>query len=100
MEVKDFLHYSEVPPCTSGERTVYGKKEKGLDYVYSDRLIEWNRERAEKAVTENTQDKHTVEYYEEYLSIYYEKQIKLVHMLIGVNISNGWCYHVYGYKER
>jgi hypothetical protein len=99
MLIKDFLHYSEVPPGTSGERTIYGQKEDGLFYDYDDRLWQWDSKAHDKAVKENTQELHTSEWYEEYLTLYYGKKIELRHILIGVNVSSGFCYKVFGYKE-
>lgn len=99
MIINDFLHYSQVP-VGSGERTIYGSKKDDLEYVYSDRLWQWDYDKAQLAHKSNAEKPHTSEYYEKFLSLYYDCPIKLHHIIIGVNQSNGYQYMVYGFKRK
>jgi len=102
MVLDDFLHYSQVPPGTSGEKTIYGKEKKNLEYVYDDRLREWDYAAHEKAreKANKTRTPHTSEWYKKYLSSYYKEPIELCHILIGVNVSNGYDYKVFGFRRK
>lgn len=99
MVINDFLHYSEVPFGSCGERTIFGKENDQLQYEYSDRLIGWDSEKHKYAVKNNTEKKHTSKWYQKYLELYYGCKIDLQHIKIGVNISNGYQYQVYGFKK-
>lgn len=101
MIINDFLHYSQVPPGQgSGERDVFGAPMDGMEYVYSDRLMEWDLQKYNKSVDAVTAEDHTSEWYEEFLSLYFEKPVELVHMRIGVNVSSGYQYNVYGFRYK
>jgi hypothetical protein len=102
--INDFLHYRSVPAGTSGERTIYGDKEDDLFYAYDDRLYQWDYEKAKSSREEVLRDKkikpHTCAFYEKWLSLYYSKPIDLRHILIGVNVSSGFQYMVFGFLEK
>lgn len=77
-------------------------REDGIEYNYSDRLLQWDYNKhseAHKIAKEKTSDK-TALYYEYYLSAYFGKPIEILHILAGVNVSNGYSYLVFGYKEK
>jgi len=99
-------HYSD--PRFKKEQTVFGKPANDsrghphLHYDYSDRLWEWNPEKAELA--RETANKKSVPaqsclYYQTYLSAYYGKLLIIEHIIAGVNRSNGYPYIVFGYRE-
>jgi len=75
----------------------------GLNYVYSDRLQQWDyakSERARQAAMSSNAPKRSALFYEAYLSAYYGKPVELVHMMAGVNCSNGYPYWVAGYRDK
>lgn len=79
----------------------------GLHYDYSDRLLEWDREKMLSAIehadavtgAKDWRAKKTARYIQEYLRFYYGKPIQLVHVIAGVNRSNGYPYLVYGTRD-
>jgi hypothetical protein len=82
--------------------TIFGRDPSDLTWVYSDRLWEWDRTRAEKAneaakasgVTANTP-----RYYQEFLRAYYDKpELKLICIQGGYNAFTLYTFYVYGYK--
>ena len=88
-------------------QTVFGKESqspyghKELEYVYSDRLWQWNWDKAKRAREIANQSKHTPQsclWYETFLSEYLNKPVLIEHILAGVNVSNGYPYYVLGYK--
>ncbi len=73
------------------------------NYEYSDRLWQWNWEKANTArdVIDSKLDSHSAAYIQEFLRYYYDdKSIVLVHVLAGFNISSGHPYQVYGFKKE
>lgn len=101
--IHDNPHYSD-PDFQNKEQTIFGKKEKGLHYVYSDRLYQWDYEKHEfatKIADKKGKEKfHTCTYYEIYLSEYYGKPIEIKHIIAGVNRATGYSYLVFGYIEK
>ena len=85
------------------EQTVYGKAEQGLAYDYSDRLWQWNWDKAneasEVAKASGVTDR-SARYYEVYLSHYFGKPVEIKHIIAGVNKSNGYPYCLFGYKDK
>lgn len=84
------------------DQTVFGKKSKGLSYDYSDRLWEWDYAKAEasaKVATESGAKLRTCRWYEAYLSAYFGRPIEIGHIMAGVNVSNGYSYCIFGYKN-
>lgn len=68
-------------------------------YDYSDRLYEWDREKHKEAIGVANQSGHerrTANWYQAYLRHYYGKPIDLIHIVAGINHSNGWSYRVFG----
>lgn len=91
-----------------GEFTIYGKKEDGLQYEYSDRLHEWDREKSARCWASAKEkfpfspppyNEPSVEMIQEYLSLYIGRPLKVAHIVSGVNGSNGYPYQVFGYRE-
>ena len=106
-------HYTEKVFCTT-DQSIFGKEEKGLNYVYNDRL-EWHSKKwkealearaafaAKKHCPEGIQPSEilrTAEAHEVLLTTCFGRPVELVHILAGVNRSNGFPYLVYGYRWR
>lgn len=71
----------------------------GCHYDYSDRLCEWDREKHKEAIgvaNNSGYTRRTVNWYQAYLRHYYGKPIDLIHIVAGLNHSNGWPYCVFG----
>lgn len=90
------------------EQTVFGKPSrspyghKHLSYDYSDRLWQWDYDKAEqsaKCATESGAPLRSCAWYEAYLSAYFGRPITIEHIIAGVNRSNGYPYCVFGYKD-
>lgn len=76
----------------------------GLEYNYDDRIRQWDWDKADaswqavKAAFEHT---NSAEAHEMYLRLFFDApELELVHIMTGVNQSNGYCYRVYGYKSN
>jgi len=92
-------HYTE--DYFKEARVVFGSKENGLGYDYDDRLWQHDYEKHEKAWEEACNSKFTkysANFYEFYLSKYFDKKVHLGCVMAGVNRSNGYPYVVFGYK--
>lgn len=95
-------HYSD-EDFQNKEQTIFGKKEKNLHYVYSDRLRQWDCKKHEKSrdIADKSEKKsNTCAYYEIYLSGYYDKLIEIKHIIAGVSRATGYSYLVFGYIEK
>lgn len=94
-----YIHYSN--PYWDKEHTIFGAKELGLEYQYSDRLEQFDYDKAKKARIDASKKhpKFNAAYVQEYLTQYYGKPIILRHVIGGVNRSNGYNYYVYGFKQ-
>ncbi len=83
------------------ERTVFGEAVEGLHYDYSDRIWEWDRDKAKaaaKKANNSGADPRTCRWYEAYLSSFFEKPVEISHIVSGVNHSNGYPYCIFGYR--
>lgn len=72
---------------------------KGAEYNYSDRLWQWDYDKAKKSweiAKARGLVANSAAEIEAYLTAYYDRQLKLVHVLAGFNVSNGYDYQVYG----
>lgn len=68
-------------------------------YDYSDRIWEWDREKAEQAVVvanASGKQKDSPAWSEEFLSHFYGYPVEIVHIMQGINHSNGHSYAVFG----
>lgn len=76
----------------------------GVVYSYSDRLIQWNYNKAQEAwelAKTNVYPNRSAGMVELYLRNYFDNpRLELVHILAGVNLSNGYSYRVFGYFEK
>ena len=88
-------------------QTIFGDKPKSdfghsyLHYDYSDRLWQWDYDKAEfstDVANKSNATPKTCLWFEAYLSSYFEKTVKIEHIIAGVNHSNGFSYLVFGYK--
>ena len=96
-----YIHYSNSYWNTA--RTLWGAKEKGILYEYSDLIWQWDHNKAEqssKTATEKLGQGFTPEWIQLFLTLYHEKPIELRHVMGGVNLSNGYNYYVYGYRIK
>lgn len=83
-------------------QTVYGREEERLAYDYSDRLWQWDSEKAEQAAkTANASGAKlkTARWYQTYLSAYFDKAVEVRHILAGWNRVTGYSYAVFGYRD-
>lgn len=100
-------HYSD--ERFKKERTVFGPEPKnsygheGLTYNYSDRLVQWDSSKHAAAwskAQESRAPRDSASFLEVYLTAYYSKPIEVVHVVAGVNHSNGYPYWVVGWREK
>lgn len=102
-------HYTDDRFASGKTHTVFGKDpgsdfgHKGLEYVYSDRLWQWDYSKAQEAAevaNESDYVARSCNWYEAYLSHYLDEPVEIHHIVSGVNVSNGYSYFVLGYKTR
>lgn len=76
-------------------------------WVYSDRMLQWNRKEFEDAVHEVWPKKTGSQMFynrkpediTRFLSLYFGKEVKLTAVLQGCNVSNGYPYWIFAYRE-
>lgn len=81
-------------------------KEVKCDAVYSDRLYQWDYDKFNRCCKEVF--KNQGQYFserdpkeiEKFLSLYFEKEVKLMAITQGCNASTGYPYWVFFYKEK
>lgn len=104
--LKTSPHYSD--KRFEQEQTVFGKPSKSrcghkhLSYDYSDRLRQWDYDKAQRSAecaNESGATLNSCKWYEAYLSAYHGRTFVIEHIIAGVNRSNGFPYCVFGYKE-
>lgn len=98
--VLEYVHYTK--PKFRNETTIFGGGgEDGLTYNYMDRLFQWdkNKYRESESVAKAKTDKDTAEWYEVFLSHYFDKQIDVRHIVASVG-GNGYSYYAIGYVEK
>lgn len=81
-------------------QTVWGAEEEGLTYEYSDRIRQWDYDKA-KAASESASakaQKDTAKWFTFYLSHYYDKPVVLRHIMAGFNVGNGYPYQIFGFR--
>jgi hypothetical protein len=72
---------------------------KGAEYNYSDRLWQWDWDKANQAwevARAKELPRDSAALHEAYLTAYYGKELELVHIMAGFNWSSGYPYQVYG----
>lgn len=102
------LPLETTPHYFKKEQTVFGETPNSqfahthLNYDYSDRIREWNYDKAAKSVeaaNESDAIPKSCRWYEVYLSAYFNRSIKIEHIIAGVNQSTGYPYQVFGYTK-
>lgn len=94
-------HYSDTR--WNRPQTIYGSNEGVTQYNYSDRLGGMPRHSLawEKATQDHPTDhptERTAAFYEAYLRhLWEDESIQLLHIMAGVNLSNGFSYLIWGY---
>lgn len=93
-------HYSN--KLFEKEQTLYGKYYDKLNYVYSNRLFTEYYHKYDKVWYELKEKKELVflsaNFYQALLISLFEKELKIKHIIGGVNKSNGNPYLIFGYK--
>ena len=95
-------HYTDERFRGGREHTLYGASKPGLAYEYSDRLWQWDYDKAQAAsatATERGFANGSPAWYEDYLSTYHGKPVELLHIIGGVNASSGYEYFVFGFRD-
>lgn len=87
--------FGEEPPDPTGHP--------GLHYDYSDRL--WQADYGKstwawKEAEASGAPPKSAEFLERYLATFYNKRVEVVHVMAGVNRSNGGSYWIAGWRER
>lgn len=76
----------------------------GCSYDYDDRIGGWYTHEEREAAWEAAKEKHqlrTAAFIQEYLRILYkEPTLTIIHIVAGVNHSNGYPYNVFGYVKE
>lgn len=107
--LETYPHYSDERFSNGRARTVFGRVPdgaeyiRGLEYVYDDRMRQWDyakHERAWKEAETLALPNRSADLYEAYLSAYFGEPVSLLHVLAGVNVSNGYPYVVFGYRRK
>lgn len=99
------VYISNLSPHYTDQRfkspqTVWGDEEAGISYDYSDRLWEWDYNKAKAAVevANNAAARNTAQWCQTFLSHYHGKPVQLRHIMAGFNLGNGYPYQIFGYR--
>jgi hypothetical protein len=95
--------------CYSNQRlkpgeayVIFGCEKEGLNWVYSDRIWEWDRIKAEKAneAAKASEAKlNTPRYYQEFLRAFYDKpSLELICIMGGYNAATLYTFYCYGFR--
>ena len=97
-------------PYSYDEYVIYKDEsyDKTDDWVYSDRLLQWNRTIFVNAVKAVWPGKSSSQMFydkkpedlNKFLSLYFGKKVKLTAVMQGCNISSGYPYWIFAYKEE
>lgn len=82
-------------------RSAFGREVDGIEYAYSDRLLEWDYSKHQAAwehAKNNGLTTQTCAFFEAYLSTYFDRPVEILHILAGWNWGNGYPYQVFGYR--
>ena len=66
-----------------------------------DRLHEWDYEKSHAALevmAKKYERTVSARRFEEYLSLYHDRPVELLHIMSGINHGNGYAYQIFGYK--
>ena len=97
------MHYSDLKYAGGRERSLHGQKCKELTYVYSDRIWQWDYKKAEASAEKAKASEfppNTVEWYEVFLSHFYDKELEIPHLMGGCNAATGYEFLVFGYCDK
>jgi hypothetical protein len=97
----DQPHYTD--SRFANAQVIYDTGESGKNGAYSDRMVEWDYDKHKKAweaAYNSGIAKHTARYYEEYLSVYYDKKIKITKIYAGYNVATGYPYQYFEWNEE
>lgn len=93
-------HYSDTRFSGGKAYSIFGKEDKKFIYVYNDRLEHALWEYCIIRVSEEGTDTKTAEGFEKALQYYYDDpKLELGNIQVGVNVSNGYAYQVYGFTS-
>lgn len=98
----DSPHYSDERFSRGQTYTIFGAKAKDLMYTYSDRFDQWDYKKSDEAresASASGAGPRTCRWYEAYLTAYRGKPTAIVHIIAGVNVSSGYPYLCFGYKD-
>ena len=85
----------------TAERGDYGETVKGAQYIYSDRIDFYAREEGYDAANHSEFLAQSPGWFEFVLkTALHNDAIELVHLIAGVNVSNGYPYLVFGVIEH
>lgn len=83
------------------EQTVFGKEEQGLHYDYSDRIWQWDCDKAKEAsaaASEAGLKRNTCAWYEKYLSEFHGQPVEIKHIMACFHLASGHPLYVFGYR--
>lgn len=99
--VLPYAHYTD--DRFKEAQVVFGSKQSGLSWDYSDRLQQWSYEKYEQAcdaAKESGAKPRTARWALTMLRHYFDDQnLELGCIMTGFNLSNGYDYYVYGYRR-
>lgn len=77
---------------------MFGVEKKGLFYNYSDRLVGDKWDEGWKKAKESGATEKTARFFEIVLNHFHDTEdVDLQHVVLGCNMSNGYCYLIFGY---
>jgi len=99
-------HYSnrhfEKPRTVFGPESADSSGHAGLNYNYSDRLQQWDYSKHSAAwqlANKSNATKDSAAFLEVYLTAYHGKPLEVVHVIAGVNHSNGYPWWCAGWRD-
>lgn len=97
----DQPHYTEDYYKTP--RVIFGKEQNTDSNAYSDRIWQWNYEKSQKSseiATNSGATLHTARWYQNYLSAYFDRNVEIVYIMAGFNLSNGYPYQFFAWNWK
>lgn len=94
------MHYTD-PDAGKKDVTVFGSKQKGLFYNYSDRLFGEKWLEGERQANASEHAPNTAHWFEVVLKHFHgAEHVDLQHVMLGCNRSTGYHYLVFGYTYQ
>lgn len=97
-KIRTFMHYTESPSRNMSGITVFGAASEVLHYNYDDRFEYQKWHAALKEAANKGLNRETARFWQEALSVYHERPVKLGHIVLGCNRSNGFSWLCFGYR--